>query len=149
MMGNPKKPKYLVMWNLDLLIDYYCKNNGNNLSSEEKYQFLQTKVAILLGHLHMLRPQEVWSCEVVDKPELQLKINTGCWLRTIVKNNKTSISDIWIPNIDLLISQGVKDNINKQKNEEPQIINPLNVFYTIHLLRTMILLPTKRRRTNL
>jgi hypothetical protein len=49
MTGNPKKPKYPVMWNPDLLID-----NGNNPSLEEKYQFLQTKVAILLGYLHML-----------------------------------------------------------------------------------------------
>jgi hypothetical protein len=65
------------MWNPDLLIDYYSKNNGNNLPSEEKYQFLQVKVSILLGNLHMLRPPEVWSCEVVDKPELQLKINTS------------------------------------------------------------------------
>jgi hypothetical protein len=54
MIGNSKKPKYPVMWNPDLLIDYYCKNNGNNLSSEEKYQFLQTKVAILLEYLHLL-----------------------------------------------------------------------------------------------
>jgi hypothetical protein len=90
MTGNPKKPKYPVMWNPDLLIDYYSKNNGNNLPSEEKYQFLQVKI----GYLHMLRLQEVWSCEVIDKPELQLKINSGCWLRTIVKNIKTSISYI-------------------------------------------------------
>jgi hypothetical protein len=52
------------------------------------------------------------------KPELQLKINTGCCLRTIVKNDKTNISDIWIPNIDLLIFQEVKDNIGKQKDED-------------------------------
>jgi hypothetical protein len=49
MTSNPKKPKYPVMWNLDLLIDYYYKNNENNLPSEEKY-----KIAILLGYLHML-----------------------------------------------------------------------------------------------
>jgi hypothetical protein len=58
MIGNPKKPKYPVMWNPNLLIDYYCKNNGDNLLPDEKYQFLQIKVAILLGYLHMLRPQE-------------------------------------------------------------------------------------------
>jgi hypothetical protein len=56
--NNPKKPKYPVMWNPDLLIDYYYKNNENDLPFKEKYQFLQTKVAILLGYLHMLRPQE-------------------------------------------------------------------------------------------
>jgi hypothetical protein len=73
---------------------------------EEKYQFLQTKIAILLGYLHMLRPQEAWSCELVSKPELELEVNKSCWLRSVVKNNKTNVSDIWIPNIDLLISQG-------------------------------------------
>jgi hypothetical protein len=65
-------------------------------------------------------------------------------LRIIVKNNKTSISDVWILNVDLLISQEVKDNIVKQKDEYSQIINPLNVFYTILLMRKMILIPTKR-----
>jgi hypothetical protein len=49
MMGNPKKPKYPIMWNPDLLIDYYYKNNDSNLSLKEKYQFLQTKVAILFN----------------------------------------------------------------------------------------------------
>jgi hypothetical protein len=57
----------------------------------------------LLGYLHMLWPQEAWSCELIDKSELGLEFNKVCWLRTIVKNNKTSISDIWIPNIDLMI----------------------------------------------
>jgi hypothetical protein len=54
MTGNLKKPKYPVMWNPDLLIDFYCKNNGNDLSLKEEYQFFQTKIAILLGYLHML-----------------------------------------------------------------------------------------------
>jgi hypothetical protein len=116
MTGNPKKPKYPVMWNPDLLIDYYYKNNEDSLSLKEKYQFLQTKVSIQLGYLHMLRPQEAWSCEVVDKPELQLEINKSCWLRTIFKNDKTNISDICIPNIDLLISQEIKNNNVKQKD---------------------------------
>jgi hypothetical protein len=94
MMNHPKKPRYPITWNPDLLIDYYYKNNGNNLSTEEKYQFLQTKIAILLGYLHMLCPQEAWSCEITDKPELKLEFNKGCWLRMIVKNDKTSISDV-------------------------------------------------------
>jgi hypothetical protein len=139
MTNNPKKTKYPVMWNPDLLIDYYYKNNENNLPLEEKYQFLQTKVAILLGYLHMLKPQKAWSCELVSKPELELEINKGCWLRTVAKNDKTNISDIWIPNIDLLISQenDIKNNNNKQKEIDIQIrTNPLNVFYTIHLMRT-------------
>jgi hypothetical protein len=59
-----------ISGNPDLLIDYYYKNNENNLSLEEIYQFLQTKVVILLGYLHMLRPQEAWFCELVSKPEL-------------------------------------------------------------------------------
>jgi hypothetical protein len=109
----PKKPKYPVMWNPDLLIDYYYQNNKNNLPLEKKHQFLQTKIAILFGYLHMLKPQETWSCELVSKPELQLEINKGCWLRIIVKNEKMNISDIWIPNIDLLISQENYIKINK------------------------------------
>jgi hypothetical protein len=30
MTSNHKKPKYPVMWNPNLLIDYYSKNNANN-----------------------------------------------------------------------------------------------------------------------
>jgi hypothetical protein len=56
MTNNFKKPKYPIMWNPDLLIDYYYQNNENDLLLEEKYQFLQVKT--LLGYLHMLRPQE-------------------------------------------------------------------------------------------
>jgi hypothetical protein len=144
MTNNPKKPKYP-------LIDYYYKNNENDLPLEDKYQFLQVKTAIVLGYLHMLRSQEAWSCEVVSKPELGLEINEGCWLRTIVKNDKTNISDIWIPNIDLLISykDEIKINNTKQKEIGNQAkTNPLNVFYTIHLLKTMTLLPVKRLFVN-
>jgi hypothetical protein len=101
--NNFKKSKYPVMWNPDLLVDYYYQNSGNDLPLEEKYQFLQTKIAIVLGYLHMLRPKKTWSCELVSEPELELEINKGCWLRTIVKNDKMNISDISIPNIDLLI----------------------------------------------
>jgi hypothetical protein len=42
----------------------------------------------------MLRPQEAWSCELVSIPELELEVNKGCWLRTIVKNDKKNISNI-------------------------------------------------------
>jgi hypothetical protein len=87
----------------------------------------------------MLHPQEAWSCEIVDKPELGLDFNKGCWLRTIVKNNKTSMSDVWIPNIDLIISQEIKDNNTKQKDIDIQTTNPLNIFYTIHSLRAMLI----------
>jgi hypothetical protein len=31
MTSNPKNPKYPTIWNPDLLIDYYFKNNGNDL----------------------------------------------------------------------------------------------------------------------
>jgi hypothetical protein len=67
----------------------------------------------------MLRPQETWFCELVSKPELELEINKNCWLRTIVKNDKTNISDIWIPNIDLLISH--KNNIKIINNKQEEI----------------------------
>jgi hypothetical protein len=46
----------------------------------------------------MLRPIEAWSSTIVQKPELKIQFNKGCWLRTITKNNKESFSDIWIPN---------------------------------------------------
>jgi hypothetical protein len=110
MMNHPKKPRYPMTWNPDVLINYYYKNNEDSLSTDEKYQFLQTKIAILLGYLHMLHSQEAWSCEITDKQELKLDFNKGCWLRTIVKNDKTSISDIWIPNIDLLIGKSSTNN---------------------------------------
>jgi hypothetical protein len=41
MTSNTKKPKYPTIWNLDLLIDYYYKNNKDNLPFEQKYQFIQ------------------------------------------------------------------------------------------------------------
>jgi hypothetical protein len=69
----------------------------------------------------MLCPQEAWSCEITDKPELKLEFNKGCWLRTIVKNDKT------------------------QFDENPQLVNPLNVFYAILLLRSMVIIPNIKR----
>jgi hypothetical protein len=93
----------------------------------------------------MLQPQEVWSCEITDKSELKLDFNKGLWLRTIVKNNKTSMSDIWIPNINLMISQEIKNNNTNQKDIDIQTMNPLNVFYTIHQLRKMLVLPNITR----
>jgi hypothetical protein len=69
----------------------------------------------------MLRPQEAWSCELVSKPELELEVNKDYWLRTIVKNDKTNISDIWIPNIDLLISQENDNKVNKNKQKKIDI----------------------------
>ncbi|MDR3150703.1 MAG: hypothetical protein LBU14_03725 [Candidatus Peribacteria bacterium] len=98
---------------------------------EEKYQFLEIKVTILLGYLHMLRPQKAWSCELISKPELEFEINKRCWLRTVVKNDKINILDIRIPNIDLLIFQenDIKSNNNKQKEIDTKTkINPLNSF---------------------
>jgi hypothetical protein len=55
-------------------------------------RLLQKNIAILLKYLHMLRPQKNWSYELVSKPELELEVNKDCW--TIVKNDKTNISDI-------------------------------------------------------
>jgi hypothetical protein len=54
----------------------------------------------------MLGPIEVWSSTIVQKPELKIHFNKGCWLRTITKNNKESYSDIWIPNLNLLMKKG-------------------------------------------
>jgi hypothetical protein len=65
------------MCNPHLLIDYY-HNDGNDLPLEEKYQFLQTKIAIFPGYLHILRPEEAYFCELLSKPELELEINKGC-----------------------------------------------------------------------
>jgi hypothetical protein len=56
---------------------------------------------------------------LIQKPELKISKNKGCWLRTI-KNNKKSFSHIWIPNIDMLM-----------KNET----DPLNVFENIQELK--------------
>jgi hypothetical protein len=39
------------------------------------------------------------------------------------------MSDIWIPNIDLMVSQEVKNNNTDQKNLNIQSTNPLNVFF--------------------
>jgi hypothetical protein len=76
---------------------------------------------------------------------LQIEFNKGLWLRKIVKNNKTSMSDIWIPNIDLMISQKTEDNNTEQTDIDTQTSNPLNVLYAIHLLKTMIVLPNIKR----
>jgi hypothetical protein len=51
----------------------------------------------------MLRLIETWSNELIQKPELKTNAKKGCWLKTITKNNKESYSDIWIPNIDILM----------------------------------------------
>jgi hypothetical protein len=38
----------------------------------------------------------------------------------------------------------IKNNNDKQKDEDSQTVSPLNVFYTIHLMRTILILPTKK-----
>jgi hypothetical protein len=67
----------------------------------------------------MLKLQKTWSCELVSKLKLELKLNKSCWLKII-----------WIPNIDLLILQknNIKINENKQKKY------PNKNKYTIHLM---------------
>jgi hypothetical protein len=65
-------------------------------NEKEKFQFLQIKIAILLGLFHMLRPIEAWSSELIQKPELKISNNKGCWLRSITKNNKESYPDFLI-----------------------------------------------------
>jgi hypothetical protein len=75
--------------------------------------FLQTKITIFTY-------VTTRSCELTEKSELGVDFNKGCWLRTIVKNNKTSMSDIWIPNIDLMVSQKIKNTDREQKGTDTQ-----------------------------
>jgi hypothetical protein len=56
----------------------------------------------------LLKPIEAWSSELIQKPELKINTNKGCWLRTITKNNKESYSDIWITNLNLLMRERKK-----------------------------------------
>jgi hypothetical protein len=44
---KPKKPKYSNILNLDLLMDYYVNINIDKCNEREKFQFLQTKIAVL------------------------------------------------------------------------------------------------------
>jgi hypothetical protein len=53
----------------------------------------------------MLRPIKTWSSELIQKPELKINKNKGCWLRIIIKNNKKSFLDIWIFIMDVLIKK--------------------------------------------
>jgi hypothetical protein len=46
----------------------------DNFNEREKFQFLQTKIEILLGFFHILRPIKTWSGETIQKPELKIKI---------------------------------------------------------------------------
>jgi hypothetical protein len=89
---------------------YYLSINIKKYNGKEKLYFLSVKIAVLLGffHFHMLRPIEAWSSELIQKPELKININKGCWLRTITKNNKESYSDIWIPNLNLLMKEKIQ-----------------------------------------
>jgi superfamily II DNA helicase RecQ len=109
------------MWNPDLLLDYYLTIDTSKYNEEQFLQFLQIKVMVLLEFFHMLRPIEAWKSKLIEKPELELDINKGCWLRILTKNNKESFSDVWIPNNDLLIEE--KD-LRKGSH-------PLNIFQAI------------------
>jgi hypothetical protein len=98
----------------------------------------------------MLRPIEAWSSTIVQKPELKIHFNKGCWLRTITKNNKESYSDIWIPNLNLLMKERKKLDIEISESEEimesfikDNIImnkefNSLNIFESIQELLKML-----------
>jgi hypothetical protein len=85
-------------------------------NKKDKFQFLQTKISVLLGFFHMLRFIEAWSSELTQKPKLKININKGCWLRTIIKNNKESFLDILISNVDLLRKERKKINPLRRNN---------------------------------
>jgi hypothetical protein len=72
MKDKPKNPRYSNIWNLDILLSYYQNINIELYDEKEKFQCLQTKIAVLLGFFHMLRPIEAWSSTIVQKPELKI-----------------------------------------------------------------------------
>jgi hypothetical protein len=49
MKNKPKNPRYSNIWNPDILLDYYLNINIEKYNEREKLQFLQTKIAVLLG----------------------------------------------------------------------------------------------------
>jgi hypothetical protein len=53
----------------------------------------------------MLKLIETWSSELIKKPELKISNNKGCRLRTVIKDNKESYSDIWSPGMDILMKE--------------------------------------------
>jgi hypothetical protein len=81
---------------------------------------------------------------LIQKPKLKINNNKVCWSRTLTKNNKKSDSDIWIPNIDILMKK-IK-NINSIINKSEEVmesfvkdsltmkkeVNILNIFELIH-----------------
>jgi hypothetical protein len=48
--------------------------------------------------------------------------------------------------IDLLINtNSINNNNNEQPDKNPQLVNPLNVFYSILLLRSIVIVPNIKR----
>jgi hypothetical protein len=83
----------------------------------------------------MLRPIETCSSTLIQKRELKIDFNKGGWLRIITKNNKKSYSDIWIPNLNLLMKERKKVYPEVTNSEETmdsiimnKEINFLNIF---------------------
>jgi hypothetical protein len=97
-----------------------------------------------------------FNSEFIQKPELKINNNKGCWSRTITKNNKESYSDIWIPNMDVLKKE--RKNINSiiSKSEETmelfikdslimkKEVNLLNIFESIPELQKMTIIKTNK-----
>jgi hypothetical protein len=93
----------------------------------------------------MLRLIEAWSSELIQKPELKISNNKGCWLRTIAENNKESYSDIWIPNILMKERKNINSIISSSEETMESFIkdsiilnkevNLLNIFKSIQELQ--------------
>jgi hypothetical protein len=49
------------------------KYKYRKINEKDNFQFLQTKIAVLLGFFHMLRPIEACSSELIQKSTYSLK----------------------------------------------------------------------------
>jgi hypothetical protein len=64
LMSHPKQVKYLILWNLDLVITYYKNTFTPTIDPIARYNFLQKKIAIFLGFFFMLRPFEAYQATI-------------------------------------------------------------------------------------
>jgi hypothetical protein len=66
LISYPKQPKYLQIWEPDILLFYYQKIPTPTSDDSERYNFLQKKITIFLGFFFMLRPFEAYLTKILN-----------------------------------------------------------------------------------
>jgi site-specific recombinase XerD len=93
---HPVVPKYLVVWDAGILLDYYRNIHEIFQSRKEGITFVQQKVAALVMFFGLLRPKEI--AELTFKGAQQNE--SGIIFGTTVKASKHAMITLFLPKVE-------------------------------------------------